>query len=78
MAEEVVKVQPDALKKGAYCFIRGMPCRIAELEHLPKATANGNKRLRLRGPHAFTGKVYGGDVGWENERRHLKGEQYYA
>jgi len=25
---------------------------------LHQATANGNKRLRLRGPHAFTGKVY--------------------
>ena len=57
--ELIQKVQPDALKKNGYCFIRGMPCKIAELEVLPKATANGNKRLRLRGPHAFTGKIYG-------------------
>lgn len=47
------------MRKGGYAFIRGNPCRIAELETLAKATANGNKRLRLKGPHAFTGKVYG-------------------
>uniref|UniRef100_A0A7S0SPD9 Translation initiation factor 5A C-terminal domain-containing protein n=1 Tax=Mantoniella antarctica TaxID=81844 RepID=A0A7S0SPD9_9CHLO len=55
---QVVRVAPDALRKGGYAFIRGNPCRVAELEHLAKATANGNKRLRLRGPHVFTGKVY--------------------
>jgi hypothetical protein len=35
--EQVLKVQPDALRKGGYCFIRSMPCKIAELEHLAKA-----------------------------------------
>ena len=59
-AEQVVKVQPDAVKKGGYAFIRGFPCRLVDLEVLPKATANGNKRLRMRGPHVFTGKIYGG------------------
>ena len=58
MSDLVVKVQPSELKKPGYCFIRSMPCKITELEHLPKATANGNKRLRLVGTHIFSGKKY--------------------
>ena len=56
--ELVTKVQPDALKKPGYCMIQGNPCKIIELTHLPKATANGNKRLKLVGSHCFTGKKY--------------------
>lgn len=59
MADElVVKVQPDALKKPGYCMIQGNPCKIVEITHLPKATANGNKRLKLVGTHIFTSKKY--------------------
>ena len=58
MAELVTKVQPAELKKPGFAFIRSMPCKITELEHLAKATANGNKRLRLVGLHVFTGKKY--------------------
>ena len=45
-------------EEGRYCFIRGNPCRLEVCEVLPKATANGNKRLHLKGPHVFTGKSY--------------------
>ena len=60
MAEEelIVKAPPEAVKKGGYCIIRGNPCRLDVCEVLPKATANGNKRLHLKGPHVFTGKSY--------------------
>ena len=60
MAEEelVLKVQPDAVKKGSYCFVRGNPCKLDVCEVLPKATANGNKRLHIKGPNIFTGKMY--------------------
>ncbi|ACO66215.1 predicted protein, partial [Micromonas commoda] len=47
-----------AVKKGGYCMIRGMPCKLEICEVLPKATANGNKRLHIRGPNVFTGKPY--------------------
>ena len=56
--EQIVKAPPEAVKKGGYCFIRGNPCRLEVCEVLPKATANGNKRLHLKGPHVFTGKSY--------------------
>ena len=39
-------------------MIRGMPCKLEICEVLPKATANGNKRLHIRGPNVFTGKLY--------------------
>ena len=59
MAEELTtKVQPDALKKPGFAMIQGMTCRIAEINHKPKATANGNKRLHLVGHHIDTGKKY--------------------
>ena len=59
MSEElVVKVPPEAVKKPGFCMIQGNPCKITELTNLPKATANGNKRLRLVGNHIFTGKKY--------------------
>lgn len=59
MAEEqVVKLPPDAVKKPGYVMIQGNPCKISEVQHLPKATANGNKRCRLVGTHVFTGKKY--------------------
>ena len=60
MAEEelVLKVQPDAVKKGSYCFVRGNPCKLDVCEVLPKATANGNRRLHIKGPNVFTGKPY--------------------
>ena len=54
----VGKVQPDALKKPGFAIIQGMPCRITEINHKPKATANGNKRLHLVGMHIDTGKKY--------------------
>lgn len=38
--------------------VQGMPCRISEINHKPKATANGNKRLHLVGHHIDTGKKY--------------------
>ena len=56
--EQIIKVQPEAVKKGAYCFVRGNPCKLEICEVLPKATANGNKRLHIKGPHVFTGKHY--------------------
>ena len=56
--ELVTKVQPDALKKPGFAMIQGMPCRISEINHKPKATANGNKRLHLVGHHIDTGKKY--------------------
>ncbi len=60
MAEEelVLKVQPDAVKKGSYCFVRGNPCKLDVCDVLPKATANGNRRLHIKGPNVFTGKTY--------------------
>ena len=61
MAEEeggIVKVQPDAVKKGGYCFVRGNPCKLDVCEILPKATANGNKRLHVKGKDVFTRKTY--------------------
>ena len=56
--EQIIKAPPDAVKKGGYCMIRGMPCKLEICEVLPKATANGNKRLHIRGPNVFTGKLY--------------------
>ena len=56
--DKIAKAQPEELKKGGYCMIRGQPCRITELNHLAKATANGNKRLQTVGLHVFTGKKY--------------------
>ena len=56
--DTVTKVQADALKKPGFAIIQGMPCRIAEINHKPKATANGNKRLHLVGTHIYTGKKY--------------------
>ena len=56
--DRVTKVPPDAIKKPGFAIIQGMPCRIAEVTHKPKATANGNKRLFLAGTHIFTGKKY--------------------
>ena len=59
MADELTtSVQPDALKKPGYAMIQGMPCKISEINHKPKATANGNKRLHLVGHHIDTGKKY--------------------
>ena len=61
MAEEeggIVKVQPDAVKKGGYCFVRGNPCKLDVCEILSKATANGNKRLHVKGKDVFTRKTY--------------------
>ena len=57
-AELTTKVQPEECKKGGYSLIRSMPCRLTEVNHLPKATANGNKRVQLVGLHIFTGKKY--------------------
>ena len=56
--EHIIKAPPEAVKKGGYCMIRGMPCKLEICEVLPKATANGNKRLHIRGPNVFTGKPY--------------------
>ena len=56
--EQIIKAPPEAVKKGGYCMIRGMPCKLEICEVLPKATANGNKRLHIRGPNVFTGKPY--------------------
>ena len=56
--EQIIKAPPEAVKKGGYCMIRGMPCKLEICEVLPKATANGNKRLHIRGPNLFTGKLY--------------------
>ena len=56
--EQIIKGPPEAVKKGGYCMIRGMPCKLEICEVLPKATANGNKRLHIRGPNVFTGKPY--------------------
>lgn len=56
--EQIIKAPPEAVKKGGYCMIRGMPCKLETCEVLPKATANGNKRLHIRGPNVFTGKPY--------------------
>ena len=58
MAELVTSVQPDALKKPGFAMIQDVPCRITEINHKPKATANGNKRLHLVGTHIHTGKKY--------------------
>jgi len=59
MADDTItKVQPDQLKKPGFAIIQSMPCRITEINHKPKATANGNKRLHLVGTHIFTGKKY--------------------
>ena len=56
--EQIIMAPPEAVKKGGYCMIRGMPCKLEICEVLPKATANGNKRLHIRGPNVFTGKLY--------------------
>ena len=56
--EQIIKAPPEGVKKGGYCMIRGMPCKLEICEVLPKATANGNKRLHIRGPNVFTGKLY--------------------
>ena len=56
--EQIIKAPPEAVKKGGYCMIRGMPCKLEICEVLPKVTANGNKRLHIRGPNVFTGKLY--------------------
>ena len=56
--EQIIKAPPEAVKKGGYCMIRGMPYKLEICEVLPKATANGNKRLHIRGPNVFTGKLY--------------------
>ena len=58
MEELVARVQPDALKKPGFAIIQDVPCRITEINHKPKATANGNKRLHLVGTHIHTGKKY--------------------
>jgi len=58
MSELVVKVQPEDLKKGGYALIRGQVCKLTEVNHLPKATANGNKRVQLVGLHVESGKKY--------------------
>ena len=39
-------------------MIRGQPCRITELEHVSKATVNGNKKLHIVGLQVFTAKKY--------------------
>jgi len=51
MVEEgaTTKVQPEELKKNGYAMIKGNPCRLLEVTQLPKATANGNKRVQLIG-----------------------------
>ena len=56
--EQITQVQPEALKKPGFAMIQGNCCRISEINHKPKATANGNKRLHLVGTHIFTGKKY--------------------
>ena len=55
MEELVARVQPDALKKPGFAIIQDVPCRITEINHKPKATANGNKRLHLVGLHGACG-----------------------
>lgn len=54
----VVQVQPDGVRKGSYCFVRGNVCRLDVCDILPKATANGNRRLHIKGKDVFTGKIY--------------------
>merc|ERR1712039_120706 len=56
--ETVAKVPPEDVRKGGYAMIKGMPCKLSEVTWVPKATANGNKRLHLVGLHVFTGKKY--------------------
>ena len=56
--EFVVKVGPAEVKKGGYAMIRGMPCKLSEVEQVKLSTAGGNKKLRLFGNHVFTGKKY--------------------
>mmetsp|Transcript_25424 Transcript_25424/g.49784 ORF Transcript_25424/g.49784 Transcript_25424/m.49784 type:complete len:159 (-) Transcript_25424:102-578(-) len=60
MADEelIRKAQPDELKKLGYAMIKGMPCRLSDVNQLPKATANGNRRVQIVGVHIFTGKKY--------------------
>ena len=45
MAEEelVLKVQPDAVKKGSYCFVRGNPCKldVCDAPENPRAGTSG-------------------------------------
>ena len=36
---ELIQVQPDELKKQGYAMIRGMPCRLSEVNNLPKVCA---------------------------------------
>ena len=54
MAELTTKVQPEELRKGGSAMIRSMPCKLIEVTQLPKATANGNKRVQLIGLHVCT------------------------
>ena len=35
--EQIIKAPPEAVKKGGYCMIRGMPCKLEICEVLPKA-----------------------------------------
>ena len=51
---ETTKVQPEELKKNGFAMIKGNPCRLSEVTQLPKATANGNKRVQLIGLHEQT------------------------
>jgi hypothetical protein len=53
--ETVSKVAPEDVKKGGFAMIRGMPCKLTEVTHIAKATANGNKRLHLVGLHGACG-----------------------
>eukprot|EP00656_Telonema_subtile_P058536 TRINITY_DN9943_c0_g1_i1.p1 TRINITY_DN9943_c0_g1~~TRINITY_DN9943_c0_g1_i1.p1 ORF type:complete len:175 (-),score=72.42 TRINITY_DN9943_c0_g1_i1:356-880(-) len=56
--ELVMKVGPGDVKKGGYAMIRGMPCKLFEVEQVKLSTAGGNKKLRLFGYHVFSGKKY--------------------
>merc|ERR1712166_341728 len=60
MADELImKVTAlGEIKKGGYAMIRGMPCKLFEVEQVKLSTAGGNKKLRLIGTHVFTGKKY--------------------
>lgn len=54
--EFITQLQPDEVKKPGYVMIKGMPCRITDIEQVKLATANGNKKLKITGLHVFTGK----------------------
>ena len=70
--EQIIKAPPEAVKKGGYCMIRGMPCKLEICEVLPKATANGNKRLHIRGPNVFTVLYTNRDLGGFGRREALR------